>query len=96
MDFCALSSDCGSDRRGARIEGFERPPFEVFGYSFTPVDDGAEDLSRVRLGIRKKKGLACVEEQCFWRGLLAVGAHISVLYSLHSNKGDSLVSMGCP
>lgn len=42
---CAFYSDCGRDRAGGGLEGFERPTFEVFSHGLTPVDDGAEDLN---------------------------------------------------
>lgn len=48
---------------------------EVLGYDFKPVDDGAEDLSRVRLRIRGGKVRACIEE-VRRAALLGVGAHI--------------------
>ena len=82
VDLCAFHSDCGSDGRGARVEAFERSPFEVFGNGCTPVDDGAEDLSRIRLSIRGGQVWACIEEQRFRLRLLAAGAHISVSYVL--------------
>lgn len=44
VDFCAFCSDCSSDGRGAGVKGLEALPFQVFGYGFTPVDDGAEYL----------------------------------------------------
>lgn len=67
VDFCAFHSDGGGDGRGGRVEGFEGPPFEVFGNGGTPVDDGAEDLNRVRLNIRGgRSGLASKSSAFGW------------------------------
>lgn len=67
VDFCAFDPDGGGDGRGARVEGFEGPPFEVFGHGCTPVDDGAEDLSRVRLSVSGGRcGLASKSSAFGW------------------------------
>lgn len=68
VDFCAFDSDCGSDGRGAGVESFDRPPLEGFGYTFTPVDDGAEDLDRVRLRIRGGCSGLASKSSAFGRG----------------------------
>lgn len=56
---------------------------EVLGYDFTPVDDDAEDLSRVRLRIRgERSGLASkrYEEQRFW--VLALTSPCASVFTL--------------
>ena len=68
VDFCALDSDGGSDGRGAGVEGFEGPPFEIFGNGFAPVDDGAEDLRGIRLRSRRGSSVGLHRRAALWAG----------------------------
>ena len=50
VDFCAFGSECGSDGGGGGgVEGFKGTPLEIFDDGFAPIDDGAENLVRIRL-----------------------------------------------
>lgn len=58
INLCTFYSDCGGDEAGRGVEGFRRPPLEVFSYGFTPVDDGAEDLNTFKTKVEgRKEGL---------------------------------------
>lgn len=69
------------------MNGFERPPFDVFGDGLTPVNNGAEDLSRIReglegagLGLHRKAGL-----------LAGAFGRPHSYFVMFSQTGDSLV-----
>ena len=68
VDFCTVDSDGGSDGRGAGVEGFEGPSFEIFGNGLAPVDDGAEDLSGIRLRRSKGSSVGLHRRAALWAG----------------------------
>ena len=95
VDFGAFQSDCGSDGRGAGVEGFERPPFEVFGDRAAPVNDGAEDLRRVRTWIGgSKSGLA--SKSSAFGGAIWSSALISPYSVVFVSTSESPVSIEYP
>ena len=93
VDFCAFHSDGGGDGRGARVEGFEAAPFEVFGHGCAPVDNSAEDLNRVRLNIRGGTSGLASKSSAFGRGFWLLALISPCFYDyLHFNGSYSQVS----